>query len=69
MGWFASITLATGALVTAVSGMVLYLGQFAAARVMAGLPNTDLIIAHPQLALALGAVLVILGIFCQAGPA
>jgi hypothetical protein len=65
MGLFTSLTVAMGITLSAISGIVCYCGEAGMDASLGCLPRSDLLISHPQMALACGAFMVVLGVFCQ----
>lgn len=54
-----------GVTMSIASGMVCYLGRFAAAASMDWLPHADVMLGHPQVCLGAGVVLLLLGMAMQ----
>jgi hypothetical protein len=54
-----------GVAMSALSGMICYVGPFTAAGSIDWVPHADLMLYHPQACLGIGAVLLVLGMAMQ----
>ena len=60
MSFFSMTTMALGVVVSVLSGLVCYMGSGPLSDKLSWLPESDLVLSHPGLALAVGGFLVAL---------
>ncbi len=65
MAFVTMVLLAFGVVLSSVSGLVCYMGSSSLNGLMDWMPYSDTLLSHPEMALALGAVLTIA---CALGP-
>ncbi len=65
MALMTTMTLTFGVLLSCVSGLICYVGVGQVYSFMSSVPSGDVIMTHPETALAGGVLLIVLGILCQ----
>lgn len=65
MGFLSMATLAVGVVLSAVSGLVCYMGSASISGHVSGLPGIDLVMSHPAAALAVGGLITVISAFGQ----
>lgn len=65
MGLFSMATLVFGVIVSAISGMICYMGSASLSSHLSGLPGSDLVLTHPAAALAIGGLVTVISAFGQ----
>jgi hypothetical protein len=66
MSLFATLITAVGVVLASVSGLVCYLGPHPSYTYLAFLPDSPMILNHPEVAFAIGGFLVLLGLLSTA---
>ncbi len=65
MSYLTLMMMALGVVVSAVSGLICYMGELPAYVSLSWVPCNDLLMSYPQTSLVIGGLIIALGVMCQ----